>query len=161
MALPGKETSQVPGDLRLRLIGVWKLVSWVETPVDGSAERLPLGEQPLGIIIYHPGGYVSAQLMRRDRRPFASGDWSAGTAADYQAEATSYFAYCGPFRADDSSQTVIHSAEVSLFPNWTAQVLRRQVTIDADHLQLNTIDAYVSGGKTVHACMTWKRAETA
>jgi hypothetical protein len=85
--------------LRTRLIGVWKLVSWVETPIDGSAERLPLGPHPSGIIIYHPAGYVSAQLMRADRRLFASGDWSAGTAADYQAEATSYFAYCGPFDA--------------------------------------------------------------
>jgi len=118
----------VPSDLQTRLIGVWKLLSWVETPVDGSAERLPLGEHPSGIIIYHPDGYMSAQLMRVDRRPFASGDWSAGTAAEYQAEATSYFAYCGPFHADDDSQTVIHTAELSLFPNWTGQVLGRQAS---------------------------------
>jgi hypothetical protein len=150
----------VPGTLRTRLIGVWKLLSWVETPVDGSADRLPLGPHPSGIIIYHPAGYVSAQLMCANRPAFASGDWSAGTAADYQAEATSYFAYCGPFQADDDSQTVIHSAEVSLFPNWTGQVLRRQVMIDKDLLKLSTVDPYVSGGKRVHACMTWTRAGT-
>ena len=150
----------MPGNLRAQLIGVWKLLSWAEMPVDGSAERLPLGERPLGIIIYHPDGYVSAQLMRRDRRPFASGDWSAGTAAEYQAEATSYFAYCWTFQADDDSQTVIHSAEVSLFPNWISLVLRRRVAIDKDHLQLSTVDPYVSGGRTVHACMTWNRAQT-
>ena len=150
----------MPSNLGTRLIGVWKLLSWVETPVDGSAERLPLGPHPSGIIIYHPAGYVSAQLMRADRRSFASGDWSAGTAAEYQAEATSYFAYCGPFRADDDSQTVTHSAEVSLFPNWTGHVLRRQVVIDEDLLRLSTVDPYVSSGERVHACMTWKRAET-
>jgi hypothetical protein len=149
----------VPSNLRTRLIGVWKLLSWVETPVDGSAERLPLGEHPSGIIIYHPDGYMSAQLMRADRRLFVSGDWSAGTAAEYQAEATSYFAYCGLFQADDDSQTVIHSAEVSLFPNWTGQVLRRQVIIDKDLLRLSTAGPYLSGGKRVNACMTWKRAE--
>ena len=147
-------------DLRARLIGVWKLISWAETPLDGSGERLPLGADPVGIIIYHPGGYVSAQLMRRDRQPFACGDWSAGTAADYQAEATSYFAYSGPFHADEDSQTVIHSAEVSLFPNWTGHILRRQVRIDKDLLRLSTVDPYVSGGKRVHACMAWKRTET-
>lgn len=98
--------------------------------------------------------------MRADRRLFPSGDWSAGTAADYQAEATTYFAYCGPFHADDDSQTVIHSAEVSLFPNWTGQVLRRHVMIDKDILRLSTVGPYVSGGKRVHACMTWNRAET-
>lgn len=94
----------------------------------------------MGVLIYHPDGYVSAQLMRRDRRLFASGDWSAGTAAGYQAEATSYFAYCGPFLADDDSRTVVHSAEVSLFPNWTGQVLRRHVAIDQDLLRLSTVD---------------------
>jgi hypothetical protein len=98
--------------------------------------------------------------MRADRRAFACGDRSAGTAADYQAEGTSYFAYCGPFQADDDSQTVVHSAELSLFPNWTGQVLRRQVMIDKDILTLSTVDSYAFGGKTVHACMTWKRAGT-
>jgi Lipocalin-like domain len=150
----------VASNLRTRLIGVWRLVSWAETPADGSAERLPLGEDPSGILIYHPGGYMSAQLMQRDRRPFASGDWSAGTAADYQAEATTYFAYCGSFQADDDSQTVIHSAEVSLFPNWTGRVVRRQVGIDQDLLRLSTVAPYASNGKMVHACMTWKRVGT-
>ena len=150
----------MPNNLRARLIGVWKLLSWVETPVDGSAERPPLEPHPCGILIYHPAGYVSAQLMRADRRLFASGDWSAGTVAEYQAEATSYFAYCGPFQADDDSQTVIHSAEVSLFPNWTGQALRRHVMIDKDILRLSTVGPYVPGGKRVHACMTWNRAET-
>jgi hypothetical protein len=156
--VPAGRERQVPASIRAQLIGIWQLVSWVEAPVDGSGERHPLGENPLGVIIYHPDGYVSAQLMRCDRRLFTSGDWALGTAAEYQAEATSYFAYCGPFRVDDGSQTVIHSAEVSLFPNWTGQVLRRQVTIDQDLLRLSTVDPYVSSGKRVHACMTWKRA---
>jgi lipocalin-like protein len=55
---------------------------------------------------------------------------------------------------------VTHSAEISLFPNWTGQVLRRHVRIDKDLLRLSTVDPYVSGGMRVHACMTWKRAET-
>jgi hypothetical protein len=159
IAVPaGRRQSQVPSSLQAQLIGVWTLLSWIETPIDGSTQRHPLGSHPVGIIMYHPGGYMSAQLMRRVRRPFASGDWSQGTTADYQAEATSYFAYCGPFHADDDSQTVVHCAEVSLFPNWTGQDLRRAVTVDKDNLQLSTVAPYMSGGKRVHAAMTWKRA---
>ena len=40
--------------LRDQLIGAWKLVSYVENPVDGSADFHPLGENPLGIIMYTP-----------------------------------------------------------------------------------------------------------
>jgi hypothetical protein len=38
--------------LRERLIGAWKLVSYVEKPVDGSAPYCPMGEEPQGIIMY-------------------------------------------------------------------------------------------------------------
>ena len=36
--------------LRERLIGAWKLVSYVEKPVDGSAPFYPMGEEPQGIM---------------------------------------------------------------------------------------------------------------
>jgi hypothetical protein len=55
------------GKLRDQLIGAWKLVSYVEKPVDGSAPSYPLGENAQGIIMYTPDGYVSAQLIRPDR----------------------------------------------------------------------------------------------
>jgi hypothetical protein len=56
--------------LRERLIGTWKLVSYVEKPVDGSASFYPMGEEPQGIIMYtcpcrkfHPLG-LSARIAR-------------------------------------------------------------------------------------------------
>jgi lipocalin-like protein len=48
--------------LRDELIGTWKLVSYVETPVDGSPQRFPLGEKPEGILLYAPDGYMSAAI---------------------------------------------------------------------------------------------------
>jgi hypothetical protein len=97
-----KRRSQVPSNLRAQLIGVWKLLSWVETPADGSVQRLPLGPNPSGIIIYHPAGYVSAQLMRADRRAFACGDWSAG-ARSLRAS--------GPLRRRDSGGAYLRDGQ--------------------------------------------------
>ena len=51
-------------NLRNKLIGAWKLVSFVEKPLNGSAQNYPMGERPTGIIMYTPDGYMSAQLMR-------------------------------------------------------------------------------------------------
>src|SRR4051794_21103599 len=101
--------------LRARLIGAWKLVSYVETPVDGSEPFEPLGHEPNGIIMYPPDGYMSAQLSKPDRPDFASGDWFTGTPEDYQAEASTYIAYSGPFHVDEAGQTLTHSMFVSLF----------------------------------------------
>jgi hypothetical protein len=107
----------IVGNLRESLTGAWKLVSYPEIPVDGSAPFEPLGHKPRGLIIYTSDGYMSAQLSKPDRPKFASGDWFAGTADDYVAEASSYIAYSGPFQVDEAKQTLTHSMFVSLFPN--------------------------------------------
>jgi hypothetical protein len=59
----GRDINQMTS--RERLIGARKLVSCVETPIDGSAPSHPMGEAPPGIIMYTPGGYISAELGTR------------------------------------------------------------------------------------------------
>ena len=102
--------------LRNQLIGAWKLVSYVEKPVNGSAPNHPMGERPRGIIIYTPDGYMSAQLMRPNRTPFASADWYKATPEEYGRQGPAYFAYSGPFEVDEKNETVTHSVFVSYSP---------------------------------------------
>ncbi|MGH8523135.1 MAG: lipocalin-like domain-containing protein [Gammaproteobacteria bacterium] len=146
------------GKLRDQLIGAWKLVSYVEKPVDGSEPFHPLGEHPLGIIMYTPDGYMSAQLMHPDREPFASGDWFQGTPDEYQQEASTYIAYSGPFHVDEEKRTLTHSMFVSLFPNWTGQTQPRVVKMEGDRLHLSTASPIQSGGKNVNSYLEWERA---
>ncbi len=145
--------------LRERLIGAWKLVSYVEKPVDGSAAFYPMGEKPQGIIMYTSDGYMSAQLMHPGRRPFASGDWFRGSDEEFKEEARSYIAYSGPFHTDEDKQTLTHSMFVSLFPNWLGQTQPRVVKIERDMLHLSSAVPIMSGGKKTMSYLTWRRAE--
>ncbi|WP_267929305.1 lipocalin-like domain-containing protein [Paraburkholderia sp. ZP32-5] len=145
--------------MRDRLIGAWKLVSYEERPVDGSASLYPFGEKPLGLIMYTPDGYMSAQLMRRERKPFAGGDWFDGTPDEYREEGTSYLAYSGRFDIDEENQSLTHSMFVSLFPNWLGNTQSRAVRMEGDRLQLSTGAPFSSAGRTVMAYITWQRAE--
>lgn len=144
--------------LREQLIGAWKLVSYVEQPVDGSAPFHPFGEEPQGIIMYTPDGYMSAQLCSQGRVPFASGDWFKGTTAEYEAEASSYIAYTGPFQVDEATQSLTHSMFISLFPNWIGQTQPRVVKIEGDILNLSTASPINSDGKLVNSYLRWQRA---
>lgn len=144
--------------LREQLIGAWKLVSYVEKPVDGSADSYPLGENPQGIIMYTPDGFMSAQLCSSGRTNFASGDWFKGTAQEYEAEASTYIAYTGPFHVDEEKQTLTHTMFISLFPNWAGQTQPRVVSIEGDFLNLSTASPIQSAGKTVNSYLQWKRA---
>src|SRR5258708_13105628 len=102
--------------LREQLIGAWKLLSYVETPVDGSPKRFPMGENAQGIIMYTPDGYMSAQLMTPGRRQFASGDWFKGTPQEYSEEGGGYIAYSAPCHVDEPNQPLTHPIPVSLHP---------------------------------------------
>ena len=141
-----------------QLIGAWKLVSYVEEPVDGSAASYPMGENPQGIIMYTPDGYMSAQLMRPDRTPFASGDWFDGTLEEYKQEASTYIAYSGPFHVDEEQKTLTHTMYVSLFPNWIGQTQPRVMRLEGDSLFLSTAAPIRSAGKSVMSYLEWKRA---
>ena len=41
-----------------QLIGAWELVSYVEKPLNESPPNYPIGERPMGIIMYTPDGYM-------------------------------------------------------------------------------------------------------
>ncbi len=95
-------------NLREQLIGTWRLVSYIESPVDGLPKHSPLGEKPEGMIMYTPDGYMSAQLMRPGRKNFASNDWFMGTPEEFTEEATGYIAYSGPFHVDEEKCALIN-----------------------------------------------------
>ncbi len=145
--------------LREQLIGAWKLISYEERPVDGSPSLYPMTEEPMGIIMYTPDGYMSAQLSKPNRKPFASGDWFKGTGHEYEQEATTYIAYSGEFYVDEEAKTLKHSMFVSLFPNWIGQTQPRVVRIDGDNLYLSTASPIQSGGKEVYSHLRWTRAK--
>jgi len=146
--------------LRERLIGTWKLVSYVEKPVDGSAPFCPMGEEPQGIIMYTPDGYMSAQLMRTGRPRFKFGDWFRGSDEEIKEEALGYIAYSGPFHTDEEKQTLTHSMFVSLFPNWVGLTQPRVVKIEGDMLHLSTATPITSGGKKTMSYLSWRRAKS-
>jgi hypothetical protein len=142
-----------------QLIGAWKLVSYVENPVDGSPTVHPLGRDASGITLYTPDGWVSAQLMGGGRRHFAFGDWFRGTAEEYRQEASTYIAYSGSFSVDEEKKTVTHSMFMSLFPNWTELTQTRDIKLEGDTLHLSTQVPILSGGKRVISYLEWRRAE--
>ena len=146
--------------LRERLIGAWELVDVVEEPVDGSAPRRPHGESPVGLILYSPDGYMSVQIMHRDRSVGDSADWSDLTPEEQQEEARTYFAYAGPYHVDEAAGILTHSMRVSLFPGWIGQTQPRVVELDGDSLRLSSAAPMRSGGRLVLTHLRWRRAGT-
>jgi Lipocalin-like domain len=103
--------------IRERLIGSWKLTGYTETPFDGGPEKQPLGDDPLGAIIYNPDGYMSAQLSRP---PEAAPD------------PREPHAYSGPFTVDEESGVVTHHLDVCVIPALIGTTQSRRVKFLGD-----------------------------
>ncbi len=101
------------------------------------------------MIIYTPGGEVSATLMRADR--------AAGTRASEADKATAFgesFAYAGRYEVRDA--TVFHSIDIATDPALIGVTSMRHIRLDGDRLGLSG-PAFTPGtGRTQK--IEWRRA---
>ncbi len=142
--------------LRDKIRGAWRLVSYaVQDDQDGPVNH-PLGPDAQGLIIYTHDGYMSAQLMRRDRPEYDYSDTGGGTVEQAAAAAAGYLAYSGPYVVDEDTAIVHHEVVVSLLPNWLGTVQLRHSMLAGDRLTL-VAEAPV-GGTTIRSTLVWVRA---
>src|SRR5258708_28567809 len=127
--------------------------------MEAGVENPPFGEHPLGLILYTPDGYVSAQLQRPERPPFANGDLLHATPEEYAAAGRSYIAYSGRFFVDEAKRSLSHEMAVSFFPNWVRPPQVRLVKVDRERLQLSTDGPQRFKGALNTATIHWRRAQ--
>jgi hypothetical protein len=137
-----------------QFISVWKMVSF-ETH-RGDQITYPGGHDPSGYLIYTPDGYMSAQMMTKNRQQFAVNDARSGTIEEYANAGKTYAGYCGRYEVGES--TITHVVEVSYFPNYVGQRLVRYFTFDGDRLTLNTSPVQVEGEQLIHY-IVWQKVK--
>ena len=145
--------------LREQLVGAWALTSCVERDIETGVENHPLGERPLGLILYTPDGYMSAQLQSPERPPFAEGDLLRATPEEYAAAGSFYVAYSGRFFVDEAKKSLSHEMAVSFFPNWVGQRHVRLVELNGERLQLSTDGTQRLNGVLKTVTLSWRRAQ--
>jgi hypothetical protein len=102
-----------------------------------SGKRIyPYGEKLFGMLIYTPGGYMSALLMNPDRNKFASNDPKGGTPEEIKQAYEKFDAYCGTYTVDENKGTVTHHVEGAKFPNWVGTYQVRYFELKGDRLQI-------------------------
>jgi len=118
-----------------RLVGHWRLVSFVEYRADGTPFEV-FGPDPKGFISYLPNGRMSVVFAGAQRTRFA-GAW-AGVTDRQKAEAyDAMVAYSG--RYTDHGDRVVHHVEVCWIPNWEGRDLERTLTfLPGNRVRLRT-----------------------
>ena len=132
--------------IREQLVGCWRLVGYSVTAAEGGETDRPLGNNPLGTILYTPDGYMSAQLAR------------PGPDEDDQEPDGYYIAYSGPYDVDEQTRTVAHQVQVSVIPSWlgTTQIRRVQFR-EPGMLVLSTSEPRPGDGVMTTTTISWSR----
>ncbi|HYL73328.1 MAG TPA: lipocalin-like domain-containing protein [Bryobacteraceae bacterium] len=124
---------------RDRFIGVWKLVSCQLKSANGDLSY-PYGQEPVGRIAYDKAGRMSATLMRRGRPGSYTRDSLNKTSREDLAEVLRGFtAYFGTFDVDESTHTVIHHVEASIYPSNVGTDLKRTYEFAGNQLILTAV----------------------
>ena len=137
-----------------RFVGTWALTSSEFRRADGQ-EVYPRGKNPAGRLMYDTNGYMAAQVMGRDRPPFATGDILGGTPDEIKTALEGYQAYYGTYEVNDDEATVIHHVEGGLFPNWIGADQKRFFKFTGNRLTLGTAPMQVGGQIT--GTLVWER----
>jgi hypothetical protein len=133
-------------------------VSWTVEQADGEVTESPLGSNPLGSLMYQPGGRMSVALMRPDRPRFASNNLVDATPEEIKAGFEGYLAYCGSYEVNEGERFIIHHLEFSSFPNWVETEQKRYFEFIGNRLILKTPPVTVMGAVEVHS-LTWERLQ--
>ncbi len=123
-----------------QLHGAWQLESWTVGYSDRDEFSYPYGEDPHGLLLYTPDGWMSASISRRERQLMPDGVSPRQLPADAKADAfASYFHYAGRYRVHEGD--VIHYVSQSLNPNFPGTEQLRHAELDGQTLVLSGKDS--------------------
>lgn len=140
--------------IKEKLIGTWRLVSWMYRDAEGN-EVDYFGKNAEGILMYDAFGNMNVQLMRANRTAFVSNDINGGTPQETKAAFDSYIAYFGKYEEVRPCE-IVHKVHGSLFPNWLENNQLRYATLSKNQLMLSTPPVPVDGVEIIFHII-WKR----
>ncbi len=131
-----------------RLVGSWELVSWKTKQPDGTTDY-PMGESPVGLLMYDARGYMSVQIMDDFRPAFRRG-YEKTTLDELKEVYKTYAAMFGRYTVDSASRTLSIEVQGITNPNYMSSTLTRYYTLKGDTLVM----AFDPKGMN---STTWKR----
>jgi len=122
-------------DVRSRILGTWRMISWKRRLSEGGLEQDALGPNPFGYLNYAPDGRVMVFVLKSGRpRPASSPPTNEEKAALFD----SMFAYVGTYEVQDDR--VIHTLDGSWNELWTGTRQVRLLSFDNGRLIYTTAE---------------------
>lgn len=138
-----------------KLLGTWRLVSYVGEEVVSGARSDVMGPHPSGYINYGPDGRMIVLIVGSERKKPVG---PIATQEEAQELIRSMLAYAGTYTVDGTAKTVTHQVEISWDQSRTGTSQVRTYRVDGERLTLVTQPSNdpATGKKTVRT-LVWQR----
>jgi hypothetical protein len=138
-----------------RLLGTWKLISYVGREVASGVESNVMGPRPSGYINYGADGRMIVLIVGSDRKKPVG---NIATQVEAENLIRSMLAYAGTYTVDSRAKTVSHHVEISGDQSRAGTDQIRTYKLDGDRLTLITQPSNdpATGRKTVRT-LVWGR----
>jgi hypothetical protein len=136
------------------LVGSWRLESI--SVRDASGRTTPYwGDRPTGFIVYTADGHMAAQVYDT-RRPKLGVPWESAGAEAARVAFVGLSTYFGTYSVDPSAQTVTHTVDGAMVPDWVGtKLVRRYRFLTPGRVELGVVpDAQLPSPGLV---LVWQR----
>jgi Lipocalin-like domain len=141
-------------DLASQIVGVWKYVSLNNKEVATGKITNPLGEKPIGYIVYTKGGRVIFTVVG-DKRPQPAG--SSATDAERVGLFNTLSAGSGTYKIE--GDTGMATYDSSWHQLWTGTTQKRTYAISGNKLTITSAPTKLADGNEVIFEVVLERAE--
>lgn len=150
-------------EIKKIIVGTWEIVDmYFQVPVTKEIIARPMGEKPIGLLIYTNEGFMSAQLGSVERKNFVNPDYRFGTKDEIFDAFNAYIAYSGQYSIYEAKNMIVHKVQVSMFPNWIGQQVKRYYQVNEEE---NGLYLYLRATEILHSnqlvipTIKWKKLE--
>ncbi|KAE9367646.1 hypothetical protein N431DRAFT_486703 [Stipitochalara longipes BDJ] len=150
-----------------RLLGAWQLLSFTTTLTtsSGATIRQPMGDNPLGRLLFTPDGWISTFGNDSSNMIAPSGPWITATDAELALVARCMMSYIGKYKifvVGDGEVRLSTEVHVSLDPSWVGTTQERKVELRVEEgrelVVLSPVeDLPAPGGGKGTAVLVWEK----
>src|SRR5690606_23238146 len=137
--------------LKNELVGTWKLLSYIEVPINGIDSKFPMGKSPKGLLMQDPDGYMSMQISNSERSQFSSDDRYQANQEELLSQVQGFIAFAGSYKIIENKAVIQYALTTSSYPNWEGKIQERRVDFEGDILYLKSVEPVLSNGEYVNS----------
>lgn len=106
-----------------KFVANWHLIEMYS--IDENSNKIHPYGKTKGLLTYTNDNIMSAQIGKIQRNNFEDNDYRKGQKDEIEIAFNGFISYFGTYTINEKQSYILHNVQMSLFPNWIGQKVKR------------------------------------